>query len=1117
MTRQLLLTAAVVFLSSVAQARSHLIRQPSYANGKIAFSYLGDIWTAKDDGSAIQRLTVHNARDVLARFSPDGRTIAFSSNREGNYDVYVIPAQGGKARQLTFHSADDYVVGWSPDGRRVIFQSTRAKGVFPSVSTLFEIGMEGGTEESLPTDWGSWASYSADGEKMAFTRHPGVWSRKHYRGSYAVDLWLMDVKAKKFKRLGDDDYKGNYLWPMYAPNGDIYFVADCLPNEKGIEFGGPEVMKSVNNIWKIPAQGGPPVQVTRHRSGNLFFPSMSADGKTIVYEENFGLWKLDTASGNTEEIRIEIRSDLKENELELRTMQSEAEEFCLSPSGKRAVLCTRGEIFSIATDRGDIQRVSETAWREQDPQWSPDGKWIAFISDRTGREEIWMSDERARNVKQLSDADCNKSSLVWSGDSKYLLWSGSDRKLRRVNVGTGDTEEVAASDAGPIVSAQFSPDGKWISYTKHDRMLRYQVYLKQLDGGVERMISSEQFLTASGAKWTPDGKKLVFLGGIGAPAMASLNRTTAQLYSLSLTPIEKKPDDRDVDSEEEATRPPDGGRRTRVFPLGITLPPTTAPSDRRGDSGVEVKIAWEGMERRIRQLTQLGGSVYSVVPSPDSRTYLFAAGGDEPGGGGLYTINEDGSRLTRLVTAAPSESAGGSSRGRGGFGSLQWTKDGRSIYYLQGGGIYAVGAPPSAPSDSQAPSGGSRTEGRGTRGASVAEASSSAPRRISFTIRMQVDVAAERRQVFLEAWRVMKTRFYDPKMHGVDWAAARSTYEPLLKDVADSDELHNVIMQMIGELNASHTGVSGGDTTGLNAERAQTRFPGFDIEPDASGSYKVSHVYKDGPADHDYVKLQTGNFILAVNGKPLKTSDNYWAMFNLVPGRKFEFTVNSKPQTAGSWSVTIEPISAAAQSNLDYERWVDSRRAMVDKLSDKQIGYLHIKAMDAPSLARFQRDLLANQEKKALIIDQRFNGGGGIDQELLQILGQRKQYQTTRGRDSLDFPRPVLAYFNPMVVLQNERSASDAEMFPDGFRTLGLGKIVGVPTYGAVIGTGSYRLLDGSTIRTPSFGVYTAKGDNMENYGVPPDVYVDNGPADFLAGRDMQIEKAIEVLRPQMK
>jgi tricorn protease len=286
---------------------------------------------------------------------------------------------------------------------------------------------------------------------------------------------------------------------------------------------------------------------------------------------------------------------------------------------------------------------------------------------------------------------------------------------------------------------------------------------------------------------------------------------------------------------------------------------------------------------------------------------------------------------------------------------------------------------------------------------------------------------------------------------------------------------------------------------------------------DTPGYYKVSYIYRKGPADHEYVKLAAGNYILAVNGKELKTSENYWKLFNIMPEKKFEFGVNSKPSMDGSWTINLEPLNTAAQSDLEYARWVDDRADMVKKLSNGDIGYLHIKAMDAPSLAKFERDLADNRDKKALIIDERFNGGGGIDQELLEILNQRKPYQSSRGRDSLDVTRPSQAYFGSMVVLQNERSASDAEMFPDGFRALGLGKLVGMPTMGAVIGTGSFTLMDGSALRTPGSGVTLDNGQNMENYGVPPDFMVDNTPADFLTGHDRQVEKAIEVLKGEMK
>jgi tricorn protease len=323
------------------------------------------------------------------------------------------------------------------------------------------------------------------------------------------------------------------------------------------------------------------------------------------------------------------------------------------------------------------------------------------------------------------------------------------------------------------------------------------------------------------------------------------------------------------------------------------------------------------------------------------------------------------------------------------------------------------------------------------------------------------------------------------------------------------------MMMMIGQLNASHTGVSGGGRGNDNRPPLQTRHPGFDLVADSSGFYKIGHVYKDGPADRDYLKIKTGDYLISVDDHDLKTSENFWRYFTLAPGSKFHFMVNDKPAKDGAWAVTIAPVAGGAFGDLQYARWVDDRREMVTKLSNGEIGYLHIRAMDAPSLRQFQLDLAAQRTKKALVIDQRFNGGGGIDQELLAILAGR-QYQYTIGRDAgFQQPRPQ-NFYGPMVVMQNERSASDAEMFPAGFKALGLGKTIGVPTMGAVIGTGSYTLLNGAAIRTPGSGVWTVTGQNMENYGVPPDVHIDNTPADFVKGRDAQIEKAVEVLKGEL-
>jgi tricorn protease len=372
--------------------------------------------------------------------------------------------------------------------------------------------------------------------------------------------------------------------------------------------------------------------------------------------------------------------------------------------------------------------------------------------------------------------------------------------------------------------------------------------------------------------------------------------------------------------------------------------------------------------------------------------------------------------------------------------------------------------------------------------------------------------------MFDDAWRTMKYRFYDPQMHGFDWDAAREKYRPLVDHVGDRQELLNIINEMIGELNASHTGAAppprGRDSGGVS-----TGHLGIELEPDkATGRYRVTYIYEDGPADKDWVRVNRGDFLIAINGKQVKAGDEYWQLLNNRLNRKVEVTFNNKPTEAGAWRTRIEAISANAYSQLRYDRWVKERRKKVDELSNGRVGYIHIQAMNQPSLRKFEKEIREFRNKEAMIIDERWNGGGNIEQELLAILVQR-EYQIWQPRGTEAVGRPFAGFFGPKVVLQNWRSASNAEMFPAGFRALGLGKVIGTPTMGAVIGTGSYSLIDGSTVRTPGVGVFLAdpKKTNMENYGVQPDVMVINTPEDNLAGRDRQLETAVEELLKQLQ
>ncbi|HSC28376.1 MAG TPA: hypothetical protein VLD67_13940, partial [Vicinamibacterales bacterium] len=770
--------AALFVLCAVVPdaAPVRLARHPDYHAGQIAFSYLGDIWVAREDGSGVRRLTDNVAREVYPRFSPDGRSIAFSSNRHGNNDVFVVPATGGTPRRLTFHTGNDEVVGWTRDSQHIMFRATRGDGAFPSVATLYQVPAPGGVETPLPVDWGYHGSYSPDGRALAFNRHPGSWSRRHYRGAASADIWVASLADKTYRQLLPDE-RYNRFWPMWGADGAIYYVSDPLPNDRNVKPGSPEVRRSVNNIYKIPAAGGQPVQVTKHTSGSLYFPSMSGDGKTIVYEENFGIWKLDVTSGRTNEIKLDISTDEKENEFELVTVTNDVDSFDISPSGRRAVISVRGQILTIATDRGDITRVlpDRMASRSQFPNWSPDGKYIAFVSDRTGRDEIWISDPEGTSPKQITSLDNEKGALVWTPNSEQLLYSAADKKLYSYTVASGTTAVVSTSEVGRIESIAVSPDSKWVAFSKRDRTLRPHVYIAPIAGGEERHISDDSLLYAeSNAVWTADGRYLVFTSvetaSNGIASQGGIT-TTMGLWALSLRDRDRDPMNRDIDNEAQ----------------GLAAEAAARQTGRGGGAGaqqqVEVQIDWSGLARRAWQLSAPGNMFGNLTPAPEGHTVALTistagAGGGRGGrgggdtSGGMYLINVETGQATPVPRAPESAAEGrggrGRGRGRGGAGggggnAMVFARDGRTLYFRSGSGLYAA----SVPTGGGAAAGSGGRAGRGGRGGGGAQAGAEAPatsataRQVTYSVNLEVDNKALRQQVFNEGWRIMKNRFYD--------------------------------------------------------------------------------------------------------------------------------------------------------------------------------------------------------------------------------------------------------------------------------------------------------------------------------------------------------------------
>jgi len=1012
-------------------------RYPHVAGGRLVFSYHGDIWIANQDGTNPTRLTAHVARDSFPRFSPDGKLVAFSSNRMGNDDVFVLSAAGGEPRQLTFNTTGDTVLSWSPDGAFIVFASQRSTS--PWRSPLYKVAVGGGLPIAMDMDTGNTGMIKQDGSTVAFTRLGGSYWRKGYRGNRADDIWVQDLRTKKITQLTDVNLKEfkthtQDTYPMWGADGMIYFASERA---------------DIFNIWKIASTGGSPAQVTFHKEDGVQFPSISPDGKVIAYENEFELWTVDVPGGSPKKVTIDMAFDPKDNLITWTNVRNRAEGFAPNHEGDYLVVDQRGEIFIVPTDSevGEKTQVTDSEWRDQGGMFSPDGRYIAYLSDQSKEQEVWVFDRTANTRRKVSSHASFKELGFWSPDSKKIAYGGGNR-LFMADVDSGASTELAYNQAGGYQLSGFSPDGKWLVYTKRDDDQNAEVFLMEIATKAEHNATANPFADSRGTV-TPDGTRLIFLsdrdGGV------------THLFSAPLLRQSEDPDDPLVKERLKKARPE---RREQNAPP--SPPPPTA-----------VRVEAVGIGRRAVQLTRGEQAIQTYFLSTDGRLIYFRSTDER--GPGFFSINIDGTDRKRVTEGA--------------FVGLVPSGDRRKVFYTQENEIWQM-------------------EMTGEKRKS----------RVVFALAVKVDQRAEWEQILDEAWRVMKYRFYDEKMHGRDWVAIKKKYEPLLKYVGENQDVYDLANEMIGELNASHTGVSGPPSREM-PEAYATRHPGFELSPD-NGFYRVSHIYRDGPADKEWIDLKKGDYVLAVDGKLIKAGDNYWQLLNSPLNDYVTITAASAPPSgnsaAGERKMRIK--TSPSLTDVKYDEWVAKSREFVDKESNGQIAYVHIRAMNQPSLRKFQNEINQFWNKKGIVVDIRFNGGGNIDQELLDILERRPyEYWNNRWGSRTWGRRPRQAIAGPKVMLINHRSGSDSEVTPMGFRDLGLGKIVGNPTSGGVIATGSYRLINGGTIRTPGSLVVTYDptkpnnyGINLENYGVPPDVWVENTPEDELGGFDRELKTAVD-------
>ncbi|HUX06998.1 MAG TPA: S41 family peptidase [Acidobacteriota bacterium] len=1054
--------AFLVLLAGLAVAQEDFAKLPRYPapspDGKIiAFSYQGDIWTVPVEGGRAMRLTVHEAYDYAPVWSPDGSEIAFSSDRYGNDDIYVIPSAGGAAERLTYMSAGDTACGWTPDGGAVIFASNRDWSSH-RVPVLYSVPRGGGTPSVLMPEYGNEGAVSPDGKWLAYTNgYRNYWWRRNYRGAGNNDIWIWNREAGEYKQL--TDHRGNDAWPMWSGDGSaVYYVSD---------EGG------VDNIWRVDIAGGEKTQLTSH-DDRVRYPNISRDGSLIAYELGMDIYLLDTGGGEPTKLAVVAPSDNKFNTTERLTMTRGADEMEPSPDNDEIAVVVRGEIFVLREDGGQANRLTNNPARDFDIIWDKEGTALFFISDRGGNYDLYkiesddpeekdLSRALAFKITRLTEDPADEHSLGLSPDGKKLAYVRGAADLHVIDLESN--EDTLLLPGWSLDDFKWSPDSRWIALTRSDAQFNSDIWIVSAEGGEPVNVSMHPDDDSS-PTWSPDGRKLAFVSRHSGDRGGGDNYDVYMIY-LRQEDHEKTAEDWEREKEAKKEKKPE--------------PKQEGDEEKKeGEEEkpeLEVKIDFEDIHQRIRAVTSQIGDMYFVSFGPDSETLAFAS--DNTGDMELWSVKLDGSELKQLTHGGTSPAA------------IRWAKDGKKIYFLRSGGTIQT-----------VPAGGGSPEGK------------------SFQARMTIDHPAERLQKYEEAWRVLNQRFYDPNFHGADWPAAHEKYRPWAVAAVETRDFNDVVNMMFGELDGSHMGIRGPNENGPNDS---TGLLGIVFDDSYAGpGLKVASVLKDGPCDKVASKVAQGEYILEIDGEPVSMAVNIHKLLVDTGGNKVVLTV-AAASDGEKRRVIVRPVSLREVNQFLYEGFVRQRREIAHRLGEGRIGYLHVQVMGQPSLERFERELFSEaHDKDAIIIDVRNNGGGWTTDMMLAMLQVRPHAYTIPRNGPRGYPvserLPLYAWWKPVVVLCNEYSYSNAEIFSWAIKTLKRGLVVGQQTNGAVVSTGAYGLIDGSYVRTPGRGWYVYdSGINQERNGCPPDIVVVVQPGDEAAGVDRQLERAVEELMKQIQ
>lgn len=1051
---------------------ARLLRFPATNGKQIVFTYAGDLYTVDMNGGVARKLTAHEGFEMFARFSPDGQKIAFSGQYDGNTEVYVMPAEGGIPRRLTYTATlkrddvsdrmgpNNIVMTWTPDGKHIIFRS-RMRSFNDFIGQLFKVSLDAELPEPLPFSTGGFCSFSPDGKKIAFNRvfrEFRTW--KYYQGGMADDIRIFDFETKQ--TINITNHIAQDIFPMWIDD-EIFFVSD---------------RDRIANIFCYNLTTGQTQKVTDFKEYDVKFPSHW--GQWIVFENGGYIYKMHAKEKKPQKVPIIIQDDQIWSRPSLIDASQYIQHAHISPDGQRIVISARGEIFTVPAESGVTRQLTNnSSVHNRNAVWSPDGKYIAYLSDQSGEFEIHIiSQDGSEPSRQITTgAETYYFSLKWSPDSRYLLFNDKKMRLSYVDIITGKVHTITTNPVWEITQFEWSPDGKWIVWTnpEDNQMTTIRVYNIETK---ETFNITDNWYRSYNPAFSADGKYIVFVSDRDFNPIYSKTEWNHAYIKMSRpyiailskdTPHPLAPKNNEVSlqgSPQQEQKKEKNKRKSETL-------------DEEKKS-VHVVIDPEHIAMRIVALPVEPNDYWNVSLLNNKVYYIRKTKDDK--NSALYLFDLEKREETEIAECS----------------WYQLSHDQKKMLIHKDKNYYVVDVPTAA---------------------------LKLEKKVDLSgMQIWIDKQAEWKQIYYESWRQMRDFFYVPNLHNIDWESMKHKYEVLLPHCHHRHDLNYIIGELIAELNVGHAYVGGGHMPEL--KRIPLGLLGAQIEKDKSGYFRIVKILEGAswsntlrsPLLEPGINVKEGDYLIEINGTDLKNISNPYMLLVGHADKLVEITVNNKPSASGSRKVFIKPIED--ESQLYYYNWVQHNIRKVNEATNGQVGYVHIPDMGVNGLNEFARYFYPQLNKRALIIDDRGNGGGNVSPMIIERL--QRQIQRANMARNVQVPSytPRQMLYGPIVVLVNQYSASDGDLFPYGIKHYGIAKVIGVRTWGGVVGIrGSLPFRDGMQLHKPEFASYDHRTGEwiIEGWGVEPDIIIDNDPYEEFLGRDAQLEKAIEIILEEMQ